>query len=266
MEKTARAIKANEPSSSYLSIQKAFRVLELLAESGDPQGVTEIAQALQLEKSSISRLLKSLSELGYVVQGSRRGQYQVSARLVTLAQQYLGSDRLAREAGPVLRDLALSARSSAHLAVLVRGEMVIVAKESSPGLIQIATRVGGGAPLHASAMGKILLAGMADEDLDGFLARPLKRFTDKTITDSRKLRKVIDEIRRRGHSFESEEEHAGVGCIGAPVVDSHGRWIAAMSIAGPLKGTTFRLDAGHVRLVTESAAQLSRRVGSESGA
>jgi len=263
MTRTAPAIKGNDPSSSYLSIQKAFRILERLASAGAPQGVTEISAALELEKSSISRLLKSLSELGYVVQASRRGQYQVSARLVTLAQQFLGSDRLAREAGPVLRDLALSARSSAHLAVLVRGEMVIVAKESSPGLIQIATRIGGGAPLHASAMGKILLAGMPPEELDGFLARPLKRFTDKTITDPRKLRKVLDEVRRRGHSFECEEEHTGVGCIGAPVLDPQGRWVAAMSIAGPLKGTTFRLDAGHVRMVTEKAAELSRLVGSE---
>lgn len=266
MTKTARAIKGNDPSSSYLSIQKAFRILELLAGAGAPQGVTEIASALELEKSSISRLLKSLSELGYVLQGARRGQYRVSAKLVTLAQQYLGGDRLAREAGPVLRELAVSARSSAHLAVLVRGEMVIVAKESSPGLIQIATRVGGGAPLHASAMGKILLAGMPEEEVEAFLARPLQRFTDKTITDSKKLRKAIDEVRRRGHSFECEEEHTGVGCIGAPVVDSRGRWVAAMSIAGPLRGTTFRLDPGHVRLVVDKAAELSRLVGSEAGA
>lgn len=266
MEKTARTIKGNDPSSSYLSMQKAFRILERLAGAAGPQGVTDIAAALELEKSSVSRLLKGLSELGYVVQGARRGQYQVSAKLVTLAQQYLGGDRLAREAGPVLRELAATARASAHLAVLVRGEMVIVAKESSPGLIQIATRVGGGAPLHASAMGKILLAGMTPEDLDAFLARPLPRFTDKTITDARKLRKTLEEIRKRGHSFEAEEEHTGVGCIGAPVVDPAGRWIAAMSIAGPLRGTTFRLDAGHVRLVTEKAAELSRLVGSETGA
>ena len=265
MSAPARAIKGNEPSSSYLSIQKAFRALELLA-GRSPLGVTEIAQALGLEKSSMSRLLKSLSELGYVAPGDHRGQYRVSAKLVALAQQYLGGDRLAREAGPVLRELAATARTSAHLAVLVRGEMVIVAKESSPGLIQIATRVGGGAPLHASAMGKILLAGMAPEQLAGFLAQPLERFTDKTITDPRKLRKVLDDVRRSGHSIEAEEEHPEVGCIGAPVRDPEGRWIAAISIAGPLRGTTFRLDAAHIKLVTGKAAELSRLVGAEAGA
>lgn len=236
-------------------------MLELLADRS-PQGVTEIADALELEKSSISRLLKNLSEMGYVAPGARRGQYQGSARLVTLARQFLDGDRLSREAGPVLRDLAREARATAHLSVLVRGEMVIVAKESSPGLIQIATRVGGGAPLHASAMGKVLLAGLAPGELDRFLSKPLKRFTRKTITDARKLRKVLGEVVQRGHAFEAEEEHADVGCIGAPVVDGQGRWIAAMSIAGPLRGTTFRLDAAHVRLVREKAAELSRRVES----
>ena len=265
MVKASSRSARNRSSSSYLSIQKAFRILELLAARA-PQGVTEIAQTLDLEKSSISRLLKSLSELGYVVQSSRRGQYQVSARIVTLAQQYLGADRLAREAGPVLRELAQSARASAHVAVLVEGEMVIVAKESSPDLIQVATSVGGGAPLHASALGKVLLAGLPPEELAPFLARSLDRFTEKTITDSRKFRKVLEEVRRRGYSFEAEEEHPGVGCIGAPVRDAQGRWIAALSIAGPIHGTTFRLDSAHVKLVTEKASELSRRVGSEADA
>lgn len=265
MAKTASAIKRNEAPSSYLSIQKAFRILELLAERS-PQGVTEIAQALDLEKSSVSRLLKSLSELGYVAQAARRGQYQVSARLVTLAQQYLGGDRLAREAGPVLRRLAQAAKASAHVAVLADSQMVIIAKESSPGLIQVATRVGGGAPLHASALGKILLAGMAPEALSAYLARPLARFTEKTITDPRKLRKTLDDIRRRGCSYEAEEEDPGVGCIGAPVKDAEGRWIAAMSIAGPLRGTSFRLDTAHTKLVIEKAQELSSLVGSEAGA
>jgi DNA-binding IclR family transcriptional regulator len=262
MEKAAVRSKRKEVPSAYLSIQKAFRILELLSARA-PQGVGEIAQALDLEKSSVSRMLKSLSELGYVVQAARRGQYQVSARLVTLAQNYLGGDRLTREAGPVLRALAREARASAHLAVLVDRTMVLVAKESSPDLIQVATRVGGSSPLHASAMGKILLAGMPEEELDAFLARPLQRFTDKTITDPRKLRKVLDEVRRRGCSFEAEEEHAGVGCIGAPVRDERGRCIAALSIAGPLRGTPFRLDPAHVKLVTAKAAELSRLVGSE---
>ena len=259
MEKTLPRIKRNAEASPYLSIQKAFGILELLA-ARSPRGVTEISDELGLEKSSVSRLLKSLAELGYATQSSRRGQYQVSARVLVLAQQYLAGDRLAREAQPILRELALRARASAHVALLLDGDLVIVAKEPSPERIQVATRVGGRTPLHASALGKILLCALPDRDRAAFLSRPLARFTDKTISDPRKLRKALDEVRRLGRAFESEEEHPGVGCIGAPVSDASGRWIAAMSIAGPVHGTPFKLDSAHLKLVVEKAAELSRRL------
>src|SRR5688500_6232992 len=126
---------------AHLSLQKAFRILERLAESS-PQGVTEIAAGLGLEKSGVSRLLKSLSEFGYVVQTTRRGQYAVSARVLGLAQQFLEGDRLTREALPLLRELAERARASAHLGVAVEGKTVVVAKQPSPEPIQVASRVG----------------------------------------------------------------------------------------------------------------------------
>jgi DNA-binding IclR family transcriptional regulator len=72
---------------------------------------------------------------------------------------------------------------------------------------------------------------------------------------------MLDEVRRRGLALESEEEHPGVGCIGAPVRDSSGRWIAAVSASGPLRGTPFRLDAAHIAMVLETAQALSQRVG-----
>jgi DNA-binding IclR family transcriptional regulator len=253
-----RPIKRKPESSPYLSIQKAFRILELLA-ARSPRGVTEIAEELGLEKSSVSRLLKGLADLGYAQPDVRRGQYHGSPRVLLLAQHYLEGDPLVREAQPILRELATSARASAHVAVLVEDDLVIIAKEGSPERIQVATRVGGRTPLHASAMGKILLAGLSERELAPHLSQPLARYTDRTIIDPRKLRKALAEIRSRGYAFESEEEHPGVGCIGAPVRDPEGRWTAAMSIAGPLHGTPFRLDPAHLKLVTRAAEELSRR-------
>jgi len=247
-------------SSPYLSIQKAFGILELLA-AESPRGVGEISETLGLEKSSVSRLLKGLAELGYAAPDARRGQYHASPRVLRLAQNYLDGDPLVREAQAVLHELAQATRASAHVAVLVDGDLVIVAKEPSPERIQVQTRVGGHTPLHASAMGKVLLAGLPDRQLAPHLEAPLARFTRRTITDATKLRRALHEVRRRGYALESEEEHPGVGCIGAPIVDAEGRWFAAMSVAGPLHGTPYRMDAARVALVTEMAAELSRRVG-----
>jgi len=247
------------PSNPYLSIEKAFRILETLA-ARSPLGVTEISDELGLKKSSVSRLLKALADLGYAEQTAQRGQYRMSPRILALATSYLGDDRLAREAQPILHELALTVRASAHLAVLAGGDLVIVAKEPSPEHIQVTTRVGGRTPLHASALGKVLLADLPENKRAALLGDRLTRYTEKTITDPRKLQKALDEIRELGFAIELEEEHAGVGCIGAPVRNAEGRWIAAISVAGPLHGTPFKIDAAHQQLVVEKAAELSRRV------
>jgi IclR family acetate operon transcriptional repressor len=247
-------------ASPFLSIRKAFRILELLA-GRPPCGVTEIAEQLGLEKSGVSRLLKGLAELGYVTPDGRRGPYRVGPGVLRLAQDFLEGDPFVREAQPVLRELARAAHGSAHAAVLHRDELVIVAKEPSPERIQVTTRVGGPTPLHASAMGKILLAALPPKELKRFLDAPLARYTDRTLCNPRMLRKALEEIRRRGWSLEAEEEHPGVGCIGAPVRDAEGRCIAALSVSGPLQGTPFRLDPAHIKTITRAAAELSRRVG-----
>lgn len=258
------AIKKKKPAGgagAYGSMQKAFAVLELLAERS-PRGVTEIADTLRLEKSSVSRLLKTLGELGYVVQSSRRGQYQVGARVLLLAEHYLRSDRLVVEARPFLRELAQQARASAHLGVVVENQMILVAKEASPESIQVTSRVGGRIAPHASALGKVLLAGLSDDRLGDLLPSPLPRFTEKTVTDPAKLRKSLADIRRKGCAWESGEEHRGVGCIGVPVRDAEGRWIAALSVSGPLHGTPFRLGPKLLTLIRRKADALSRRMSS----
>jgi DNA-binding IclR family transcriptional regulator len=246
-------------SNPYLSIEKALRMLEILAVHS-PRGVTEIADELGLKKSSVSRLLKALAEQGYAEQSTQRGQYRISAKVLLLAQCYLKDDPLAAAAQPILRELALAVRASAHAAVLVGRDVVIVAKEPSPERIQVTTRVGGGTPIHASALGKVLLAALPENERVSLIAGPLTKFTDKTITDPRQLEQVLEQVREDGYAIELEEEHPGVGCIGAPVLDGSGRWIAAVSIAGPIHGTPFKIDTKRRQLVMNKAAEISRRI------
>jgi IclR family transcriptional regulator, KDG regulon repressor len=257
--RTKRETSSGTPSNPFLSIEKAFRILEILS-AHSPLGVTEIAELLGLKKSSVSRLLKALAGLGYAEVTAQRGQYHMGPRILVLAKGYLEDDRLVKEAQPILHELALTLRASAHLAVLAGGDLVIVAKEPSPEHIQVTTRVGGQTPLHASALGKVLLADLPEKKLTALLGNTLTRYTEKTITDPRELQKVLDEIRKQGFAIELEEEHLGVGCIGAPVRNALGRWVAAISVAGPLHGTPFKINAAHQQLVVEKAAELSHRI------
>ena len=243
----------------YESLRRAFDVLELLA-TKSPRGVTEIASALGMQKSGASRLLKALSGWGYVVQDLKRGQYLSGPRVVALTEHHVQSDQLLRVSMPVMRDLALATRATVHLAQVVSDRMLVVAKEPSPETIQVSSRVGGWIVPHASAMGKVLLAGMAEKDRAPFLKGPLARFTEKTIVQPERLARELRDVRRRGFALESGEEHPGVGCIGVPVLGRADRWVAALSVAGPLSGTPFRLDARHRSLARKAADEISRRL------
>src|SRR5258708_39205641 len=106
-----KALATTLNAGPYHSLDKAFRVLELLA-ARSPRGVTEISDELKLEKSNVSRLLKTLSAMGYVVQSARRGQPQMGPRTPVLAQGDLARDRIAVEAQPILRALAQEARAT----------------------------------------------------------------------------------------------------------------------------------------------------------
>ena len=243
----------------YESLRRAFEVLELLA-TRSPRGVTEIAAALGMQKSGTSRLLKALSGWGYVVQDLKRGQYQSGPRVLALAEHHVQGDQLLRVSPPLMRELAQAARASVHLAQVVGDRMLVVAKEPSPEQIQVASRVGGTITPHASAMGKVLLAGLGEKDRAPFLKAPLARFTEKTIVDPDRLARTLQDVRRRGFALESGEEHAGVGCIGVPIRGRADRWVAALSVSGPLTGTPFRLDERHRRLALEAASEISRRL------
>src|SRR5436190_1117027 len=131
----------------------------------------------------------------------------------------------------------------------------LLAERSPQGVSEMAGALG----LELSGLSR-LLQSLAEPEREEFLKGPLPRFTEHTIIDPRKLRRELDRVRRDGCAYESEEEHRGVGCIGVPVVDPDGRWVAAVSAAGPIQGTPFRLDAARLKMVRETAAEFSRRV------
>lgn len=243
----------------YESLRKAFEVLELLA-ARSPQGVTEIAAALGIQKSGASRLLKALSGWGYVARDVQRGQYRSGPRVLSLAEHFVQDDHLLRIAQPVMRQLAQATRASIHLGLVVADRMLVAAKEASPETIQVQSRVGGFIVPHASALGKVLLASLGEKERAAFLRGPLSRFTEHTVVELRQIERMIQDVRRRGYALESGEEHLGVGCIGVPIVGRAERWVAALSVSGPLSGTPFRLDARHRGLALQAGSEISRRL------
>ncbi len=247
------------------TLEKALRLLETLARR-QPVGVTSLARELGVPKSQVSRFLKTLAQLGYAAKlpGDRRFVLGQKARELA---RVAGTPRelIARAAKP-LENLAREAQASAHLAILEGRDVLIVAKADSPARLQLTSSVGQRSQPHCSALGKVLLAGLPDEERKIFLENyPFQVFTPHTITKREDMEKILKSVQRKGYAEENEEEHLGVGCLAAPILDGAGQIIAALSISGPLVGTPFAVDRANTKRIVKYATALTNDLAEGGG-
>jgi IclR family acetate operon transcriptional repressor len=249
-----------ETSGDYQSVERALRVLEELAGRG-PRGVSELAASLGMDKSSVSRMMKTLSALGYAEVAGQKGRYELGPKILYLGRRYLNDSNLLGEARPVLADLAAAARATTLIATPVGGYIVVLHKVPSPERLRVDLVIGDVVASHASALGRVLLAPMSRKERSRYLRYPLARLTSATVTERHALDDLLADILRDGYAIEAGEEDVGVGSIAAPVRDEAGHWFAALCAIGPLHGSSFALDERHVAIVTGHALDLSARLG-----
>ena len=178
-----------------------------------------------------------------------------------LAAPVAGRMDVTREGLPVLEALAAEVGETVNLAVLRGTDVVNLEQVRGPATITTVNWVGQPTPLHATASGKVLLAAFAPDDLAAFLARPLPRITPRTIAEAPALERELARVREQGYATTTEELEQGLDAVAAPVRDSGGRVVAAISVSGPV----YRFDAARMAevapAVVAAAADLSRRLG-----
>jgi IclR family acetate operon transcriptional repressor len=249
-----------ESGGSLQSVNRAFRALELIAESGS-LGVTELGRRLGVHKATASRLVAALADRGMVERDPTSEKYRLGFGLIRLAGAAMASMDLVRVARPVLEELAERTRETVNLGVLSGNVVVYIDQVTGTRSIVAVSWVGRRTPLHATSNGKVLLAGLEPEELDRVLQGPLERCTASTIADPKKLRLQLEEIRVRGYASTVEELEEGLNAVAAPIRRADGRVVAALSVSGP----AFRMRPvelprlGHV--TAESASAVSRRLG-----
>ncbi|GAA1663810.1 IclR family transcriptional regulator [Glycomyces endophyticus] len=238
------------------SLDRALEIFEILTVRGRAT-TAELVEAVGASRSAVYRLVERLQAAEYLT--SSDGVWRLgpaAARMAMAAVQHMD---VFAAAPPLLRDLAAGTGETVNLGVLSGGEIVFVFRELGHHTVQVRSELGARRPLHATAIGKAYLAGLAPDRCDALVADlVLERFTDATITDPDALREEIAATRARGWSEERGEFDAGSTCFGAPVFEQSGGVAAAVSIAGP----TARI-AGEAfgPLVAEAAGIVSRRLG-----
>jgi DNA-binding IclR family transcriptional regulator len=227
-------------------IQVLTRSADILrALQGNPGGLTqvEIGEHVGLPRSTVSRLLAALEDLGYVTSRGPRGLYRLGPEIIAMST----SARRGVLAGirPYLESLSRELNETVDLSLLDGTRAVFLDQVVSAQRLRAVSAVGDSFPLHAFAGGKAILASMTPTELDALLPERLERLTPNTITSRRALRKELDVVRRTGIAYDREEHSLGICAVGAVIPSIYGD-IVAVSVPTP----THRFVGEEERLTT----------------
>ena len=228
------------------SVERAFAIVEVLKERGE-LGIAEISAALGLDRSTVHRLLATLRHLGYVNQNADTLKYSNSLRFFDIGNSAQRSFGLGAVARPFMRTLAQETGEGVNLAVLQSYCMVYLEKIESVATVSVNVPLGAYIPAYCTGLGKMLLSGLPDEEIRAVFSDSdeqavrgrtrdhlnLRRYTARTICSVDALCAELAKIRERGYSVDDEEYVEGLYCTAAPVRNSAGNIVAAMSVAVP---------------------------------
>jgi IclR family KDG regulon transcriptional repressor len=241
--------------SEIQSLARGLKILDLLGHSQDGISITEIAEELNVDKGSASRLVSTLERHGYVEKDEVTRRCHLGPQVVSLSRSLLSRLPLREAAKPYLRQLMERTGECTHLAVPAQGKVLYIDQVESPATLRVNAQVGTMNPLHCTALGKALLA---FGDLD--FPTSLDSFTPRTITDPNALRLALEEVRRLGYAVDDEEFDLDVRCIAAPVFDYRGRAVGAIGISGPATRITLEQLPKLAATVIEIGKALSERM------
>lgn len=246
-----------------LSVIKTMKLLETLS-AEEEVGVTELAAAVEGNKSTVYRFLNTLSSLGYVRQNSNNEKYSLTLKLFQVGVQALNRLDIHKAALPVMEELAEYSKETIHLASTENNQVFYLDKIES----QLALRVAMGsaqgrfAPAVCTGVGKVILAYLPEDKKQEMLdAADWTPRTEHSIRTVSELEEKLTEIRKEGVGYDMEENEPGVRCIAAPVFDNKGLVCGAISISGPsIRMTKEKLKKLAVK-IKEGSERISGTLG-----
>ena len=249
------------PDKRVQTLDRSLDILEELSKSSTALGVTAIARRLSLGKSTVHRTLQTLCWRGYVVRDGEH--YRLGLKIVELASTLLNDLDIRRLAEPILLETAATLGEAAHLVLLDEGEAVYIdTKGSSQKILNMYSKVGRRAPVHATAVGKAMLAFLPEADARAILVRKgLPKLTSTTITNLEELMGQLEEIRTTKIAHDVEENELGIYCVGTPVFNYTGKLAGGVSVSGPANRMKEKGLEYLASVVKKTGEELSARLG-----
>lgn len=248
------------------SVTKAIRLLEALASDPVPVGVSELARQLDMDKASVSRMLRTLEQAGFVAQDVHSQRYSLGVALVAMGHKALKRLDLRDAARSSLEALVKITGECAHVAMLVADRSFYLDQMVPERGVSVDAPIGTLAPLHCTALGKAMLA-FQEKDVFRriFSELDFEAFTRRTITDPVTFSKNLSEVRHTAVAHDDEEFSVGVRCLAAPVFRHDGTVCGAIGISGPSPRVTDDKLADWETAVRLEAEAVSARMGFDTG-
>ena len=221
-------------ASDAPSLQRGLAVLEHLAQRAEGSTLSEISEWLELPQASAHRLCRTLEALGYVRRHEESRRFTLTNRFLRLGQPRTLDRGLTECAMNAMRRVRQETGETTQLCCVVDVDMVIIEQLISLHPFKYSAEIGARCPIYSCAPGKAILAFLPDPERKATLSRlTLKRFTRTTITTRKGMERELSGIRAKGYALDRAEGLEGIHCVAAPILDTHGHAIAALTIAGP---------------------------------
>ena len=220
---------ANQREPVLQGLERGLAVIEAFSEDNPAMTLSAVARRTGITRATARRILLSLEELGYVQ--SDGGRFSLSPRVLRLGWSYFGSLNLWERAQPLMEELAAELEETCSATTLDLPEIVFVARAPGPRIMTMSLSVGSRLPAYATAMGRVLLAGLDDGSVERSLSSiPLEALTPRTVTDPERVLEAVRAARGQGWALVDEELELGLRSLSVPLRVSDGRLAGALNI------------------------------------
>ena len=241
-------------------LHKTLDILEEIKTTESGYRLADLSRKVDLPKATVYRILTTLEGRGYLDRASD-GSYRMAKKLFDLQRTVPLEQILQRVAQPVMERLVALCKETVNLGILDAGEVVVIATVESPQAVRMSSKIGNRRYLHATAIGKVLLGGMPDKEVQRMLRlKGIPKLTNQTLTAKPAVMAEIHKVRGQGWALDDQENEIEGRCIGAPITSAGSTVVAALSISGPV----FRMSTERaVSLVPElkiACAEISKAI------
>lgn len=238
-------------------LEKALSILEIIGDNNEAMTINQIARLSEIPLSSLYRVMNTLTALGFVNKDPTTRTYSLGLKLLYLGNQVKRQLPIIKIVRPFLERLTEETGETSNLVIEERGEAIYVERVDSPNPLRITHMIGRKAPLHATGVGKCLLAWKDTQEVIRIINKyGMPRLTQYTISNLNDLLEELQRVRERGYASDMEECEIGIRCVSAPIFLGE-EVIAAISISGPSIRLTEERIASYASLVCKTAEEIS---------